>query len=154
MVGLLDREERSSEGLLELYWRGSMSAISYLFISDTELSSFEEPGWMFEYLQLTLNSNYRYLLEKVCVREAKAEQMKLVSTHFLRESISCFFLPLICKRFQNDLPSLTPFLTFNFIDELGQLEEKLLISFGLRSRMVESLLSTGGGRIVQVVLEY
>jgi hypothetical protein len=109
---------------------------------------------MFEYLQLTLNCNYRYLLDKISPREGKADQMKLVSTHFLRESINCFFLPLISRRFQNDLPFLTPFLTFNFIDELGQLEEKLLISFGLRSRMVESLLSLDGGRVVQVVLEY
>ena len=61
---------------------------------------------MFEYIQHVLNVNYKYLLEFVCIKAVRPEVTASVSRHFLDQSYRSLFLPLIERRFAEDLPAL------------------------------------------------
>jgi hypothetical protein len=107
--------------VLGQYWEPAVKAIGYFYVSDNELRNLEEPGWMFEHLQHVLNSNYKYLLDFVCLRGLRAEVTAAVSRHFLTASYASLFQPLIERRLAEDLPALNDFLLFNFLDEVGKL---------------------------------
>ena len=92
---------------------------------------------MFEYLQHVLNANYKFFLEFVIGKgEGRPEIASNLTRHFLEESYRCYFLPMIERRLGEDLSDLNEFLIFNFLDELGKLEDKLVASFGVRPSLI------------------
>ena len=73
---------------------------------------------MFEYIQHTLNNNYRYLLQMMHSISISKEIQHSIRHHFLTTTYQALILTLLHHRFQQDLPSLNSFLLFNFIDQL------------------------------------
>jgi hypothetical protein len=88
------------------YWEAAIRAGSYLYISNVRLRNLEEPGWMFEHLQLVLNANYKFLLEFVCIKGLKQEVTTSVCRHFLNATYKSLLQPLIERRLEEDLPNL------------------------------------------------
>jgi hypothetical protein len=111
---------------------------------------------MFEYLQHVLNANYKFFLEFVTAKALRPEIANNLTRHFLAETYRCFFQPTVERRLGEDLLELNDFLLFNFLDELGKLEDKLAASFGVRPNLIEKVLLhfDGSHQILQRCLEY
>lgn len=88
----------------------------YLFASGSELHNLEEPGWMFEYLQLLLNSNYKYFCDYILGEGLAPEVTRALNNYFLEGSVEYLLMRAIEARLSEDLSLLNPFLCFNFLD--------------------------------------
>lgn len=98
---------------------------------------------MFEYLQETLSSNYKYFAEKIMpCKESFSISMR---SYFISESTNLLILPLIKERFEFDRKEMSDFLIFNFIDEISQLESQIMICFNQRVTLVEPFLLHADG---------
>jgi hypothetical protein len=95
---------------------------------------------MFEYLQLVLTANFKYLVDFLIPKDIRDDFSGCITKYYIQASYDSLFLHAITQRFEEDHPSLNEFLIFNFLDELGKLEDKLNLSFSLRSNLVEGLL--------------
>lgn len=59
----------------------------YLFTSGSELHNLEEPGWMLEYMHLTLVSNYKYFYDFMLSNDLRQELTFNLNRYFLEESL-------------------------------------------------------------------
>lgn len=71
---------------------------------------------MLEYLQLVLNSNYKYFQDCLLGDDLKQEVSKALNGYFLEGSVDCFFMKAIEARLELDMKHLNAFLSFNFLD--------------------------------------
>ena len=95
---------------------------------------------MFEYIQSVLTINYKYLIDFLIPKNMRDDIAGCITKYYIQAAYNSLFLNAITHRFEEDYPSLNEFLIFNFLDELGKLEDKLFLSFSLRSNLVQGLL--------------
>lgn len=58
-----------------------------MFVSGSELHNLEEPGWMFEYLQSVLNSNYKYFCDCLLAHDLRPDVTRALNDYFLSGSL-------------------------------------------------------------------
>ena len=134
--------ELISEGseVLEVYWAKPGKTVVQLFVDHPDLRNIEEPGWMMDYMQMQLNTNYRFFTEHLCSREIPEEIRVPLTHYFLKGTLQQFLLPALHTRLEADIPFLNNYLVFNLMDEVGQFEEKLAVSFNQTPNLLEPLL--------------
>jgi hypothetical protein len=103
---------------------------------------------MFEYLQLTLTANYKYFYDHILANDLRQDTHYNLSHYFLDGAVEFLFQRVIDARLKEDIKLLNPFLSFNFLDEVSGLEVKLQSAFGLRSNILEKLLLTYDGLLI------
>jgi hypothetical protein len=71
---------------------------------------------MFEYLQLTLNSNYKYFQDHMLGHLLRPDVERALNNYFLEGSVESLFMKSIEARIKEDIKFMNPFLCFNFLD--------------------------------------